>query len=55
MGHGVFSVEEVDVPLHPPYNLNQIYLNQICVWSSVSQQVLYESFGEIFFLFPRYY
>ena len=31
--------------------VNQLYLKQICVWSSVSQQVLYEFFAEIIFLF----
>ena len=37
------GVVEVDAPLqYSLRNVNQLYLKQIYVWSSVSQQVFYE-------------
>ena len=57
MWHGVIGVtEEEDGTLyHSLRNLNKRYVKQISVWSSVSQQVLYESVEEIFFLFIYYH
>ena len=55
MGHVVVGVTEVDESLMSLCNLNQLYLQQICVWSYVSQQVLYEFFTYIICLITHCY
>ena len=53
MGHVVVVVVEEDAPLLTLCKLNKLYRQQICVWSSKSQQVPYEFFAKIIYLFTH--
>ena len=51
MGHGVVGVVEVDVSLFSPQCELALSQRNLCIRSSLFQQVLYEFFAEIIFLF----